>query len=467
VNNKRTSDELIPVIYCSERSGDAFTAGLYLFVYASLLENRLTSADAASIISFAGIDAAPSAWAVGLLLPITFLIACLEIPTGYVADWRGPRFAVVTSWVFRSGFFASWWLAFRFVESAHTLIAVTYLSTIPFAIAYTLRSGANQAWLHYGLAETGLRGGELNVRRNAINDTSVSIYWTVTLFGSLAAVYASKYRPDLVFLCGGGLSVVFAVILFVTMNDYRSPKADASEYTEESDEDRALFLASFETWHISIRWLVLLVVAGIAGGFMVLADLVDHTWLMVCNAFTDRSEAFHAMWLVAAMGGAAIVGSILARSSDAYFCSRSARNEVLLFSIVATAFGLAHVGVFAFPVFLGLFIFLLLKELVRGAFDGPKENLVQGLIPEDHKYRAVIISCVSLVGNLMVAGAAVYFFAAKQAKASSLVMFWACAGVALAACSFLLIVATSKPFLILAQKRGDHTEYGVTEVADV
>lgn len=420
-------------IYWIEKSGDGLTAGLYLSVYAEMFKSALINTTARDeLVSAAGISASAETWAVGLLVPITLLIAMLEVPSGYLADWRGPRFAVTASWVFRSLFFAVFYSALSLADSTDVIVKLAYVATIPFSIGYTLRSGANQTWLHWALAHYRLSAVEIEEYRNSINSRSWTFYWIASLIGGLFSILLYKIAPAVVFGAGFAASLSLAIFLRWRMKDYAA-------IDESSEEDE---IAGFDHWQLAARWTTLIVVAGAAGVFMILADLVDHTWLIVSRAYLEHEvTALHESMLVCATGVAAILGSGIPTWIDSKTESYSSFRSVLLFAIVAAAFGAPHFIFGQYPGFTTLMLFLFAKDLIRGAFDGPKENLVNGLIPSRNKYRATLISGVNQAGNLMVAFVAIYFFVAdkRDGESKRLIATWGAFGAALVMSAFSVL----------------------------
>jgi hypothetical protein len=444
VQNKDNVLKQLSRIYCVEKSGDGFTAGLYLFVYAELFLKQLVATSGGNkLISAGGVSASAETWAVGLLVPMTLLIAMLEVPSGYLADWRGPRFAVTTAWIFRSLFFAVFYCGLALATSADAVVVLAYSATIPFAIGYTLRSGANQTWLHWALAQHECSSKEIEEYRNSINSRSWSMYWIASLAGSMFSILTYTVSPFVVFGTGFAICVSVSAYLRLYMANYEANETDSAESNSSTSNETVLSLNGFDHWQLAARWITIIVVAGATGIFMILADLVDHTWLIVCKSYLQSEvTAYHESMLVLATGVAAIIGSGASAWVDSKTESYSSFRSVLLFAIVAALFGAPHVLVGQYPGIMTLVAFLFIKELVRGAFDGPKENLINGLIPSKNKYRATLISGVNQVGNLMVACVAIYFFVADKThgEAGRLIGTWVACGVALIVSAFCVLV---------------------------
>ncbi|MDE0002926.1 MAG: MFS transporter [Rhodospirillaceae bacterium] len=386
--------------------------GLYLYVYGKFI------LDADSGTGFAGLF-------FGVL---TLGILIFEPITGYFADRQGRAFAVAVSFLLRSAFFFLMfgaWLVYPTYREWFEVIAI--LSSLVFAMGYTMRSGALEAWLHDALAGVEQAGAYTRVYARGNR-----YLWTCFLAGSILGVYLQDLdyggtlsgKADLgyahiAFLAGGFLSLCTYFVLSVAVVDDRERARGEEGSRQKPVESLKGTLSSVLD---CLRYVVdrrgLLIIA-LGGGFaMVLMDASDFLWRPFFEDLrsegTDSAGEWQKWLALVLFAGATNIGNLVTERVLAVLEQRSGREleRWAATAVTSGCFGVVAAAVLilsVWPESFGVFVTaMLLIQFLDGVTRAPMSGVENGWIRSGDTLRATILSTIGAVRNGIVAGA---FFA--------------------------------------------------------
>ena len=266
----------ISVPFYLEESAQGFTMGLYLYVYGKFVDTGLNATSWLSTEMF--------------FSTLTFFILAFEIPTGFIADWKGKAVSLQWSFLWRGVFFLlmlsawvvsqpdfyvpTWMPAWLSVSMKFEYLVIA--AAIVFAFSYTLRSGALNAWLHDSLDVV-----EQKYLYARIYARGRRWLWTTFVLSSLFGIYMQDLEysrvPDfgyahILFLLGSFISLTTWFFLSVAIVD---PRRD-TEREEDSCGWRSLLSPRGWRFLPPLPMKVGLFLIALAGGFaMILIDASD------------------------------------------------------------------------------------------------------------------------------------------------------------------------------------------------
>ena len=267
----------ILVPFYLEESAQGLTLGLYLYVYGKFL-----------------VDAAPPGFADQFFSWLTFWILVLEPVTGYVADLRGRALSLRTSFLLRSGFFALMFCSWLATLHSEIFTLATFAAGPIFALSYTLRSGALDAWLHDSLDSVGYASAYTRIyaRGNRylwwcfIGGALVGVYLQDLEYTGTAQVANNLGHVHIAFLLGAFISLVAYFLLSVAMTEPASAVGHGNAGGGVGSGARSVA-------H-SLRYIFqrkgFLVIGMAAGGAMVLVDGSDYLWRPFFERLRDASD---------------------------------------------------------------------------------------------------------------------------------------------------------------------------------
>ena len=390
-----------------EESAQGLTLGLYLYVYGKFVR------DAAADVHFADLF-------FGVL---TLCILLFEPITGYVADAKGRAFSLRLSFLLRSAFFILMFCAWTLSGSSDVWFkGVSIGAAVVFAVSYTLRSGALDAWLYDALDGIGQRESYTRVYARGNQ-----YLWSCFLLGSFAGVYLqdTSYIGDfavgaelgythVAFLFGGFVSLSTYFFLSTAIDDSGAGARSLDEGGPKDSGD--VLLKSFvDGVYRSVCYITRekgLAVLTIAGGFaMMLMDASDFLWRPFFEDLRTTTPSNGTDWYkwfaLLLFAGATNAGNIGLARVLGYYHGRSGGEigHVAGALLTGGCFLSAAVVVLLATVWapFPFVIAMLLIQFLDGVSRAPLSGMQNAWIASGHPLRATILSTIEGIRNGLVA----------------------------------------------------------------
>jgi len=179
---------------------NAYRFYLYIETASALLYNLAFTAMSLYEIHVAGLSPLQLVL-VGTTLELTVLLC--EVPTGIVADVYSRRLSIIIGFCL---------IGFGFLlEGLLPVFAAILLAQVLWGLGYTFTSGARQAWLSDEIGEENANRAFLSLNKFSLGGS---------LAGMLLAILIGSHQLNLPILASGGLFILLAGVLSLTMSEH-------------------------------------------------------------------------------------------------------------------------------------------------------------------------------------------------------------------------------------------------------
>jgi MFS transporter, DHA3 family, tetracycline resistance protein len=312
---------------------------------------------------------------VGTTLELTVLLC--EVPTGIVADVYSRRLSIIIGFgIIGLGFL---------LEGLVPRFAFILLAQVIWGLGYTFTSGSRQAWLSDEI-------GEESANRAFLSANKFSL--AGSLVGMMLAVLIGNRQVNLPILVSGGLFILFAVILSLTMPEHG--------FHPVSTESRNSFQQMFHTFHLGLRTIRqrprLIAILGMGLFYGLYSEGFDRLWLKhLLSRFTlPRLFGNNEIALVGLLEASATILAIAATALVEKRLDTSQPRQIGRWMFGITIGIAASILLFAWSPFLGLtFAAYLLVGVLRNLVGPLTDAWVNQRLDSD--VRATVLSMTGQV----------------------------------------------------------------------
>ena len=380
--------------FCLEAAAYGLTLGLYLFLYGEFIKEG-SGEDGFADIFFS---------------ILTFSILLFEPITGYVADTRGRATSLRWSYVLRCVFFllllSAWWVGPREGDAWSAFEYLVLGAAVVFALSYTFRSGARDAWLHDSLRAIGQHAAYARIYAMGYNFQAVCF-----VAGSLLGVQlqdANYPNSDLghahiAFIGGALICLIAHLILFLAMDDSGRYLYSTSPADEQAMQRQTVASVAANYWRGVWQSLLYigskagLVVLTVAGGFaLLLVDASDFLWRALWT-----EQRLVPLWVVLVIAATPMGNAVTTFLLSAY--RRRAQDDASVATLSWITIGsygcVGVVTIFAAMGALPVPGLVVVIQFCRGLSKAPQSGLLNAWI--EHPLRATILSTIEAIRNGM------------------------------------------------------------------
>ena len=312
---------------------------------------------------------------VGTALELSVLLC--EVPTGVVADVYSRRLSIIIG-------FGLIGLGFL-LEGLFPLFGTILIAQVLWGLGYTFTSGSRQAWLSDEIGEEAANHAFLRANKFSLGGS---------LAGMLLAVFAGSRQINLPILASGGLFVLLAGILSLSMPE--------TGFHPAPQEERNSFQTMLRTFHLGLQTVRrrprLMTILGMGLFFGLYSEGFDRLWIkLLLGRFTlpvffgGNEIAFFSL-----LGALSVLLSIAATTLVEKRLDTSQPSLIGRLMAVITLGIAASILVFAWSPFLGLTIAAyLLVSALRNLVDPLMNAWVNQRLDAD--VRATVLSMVGQV----------------------------------------------------------------------
>jgi MFS family permease len=378
-----------------------FTLGLYLFIYVLTFEQLF------------GVEA-DGRFLLGAVFVFDFVMeAVLDVPLGAYADIRGYKPTLLRSFVFRAFFFMGLMLTVLLLNHHSTGYPVAFFTQGLFAVAYTLWSGANSAWLYDSLAQLGSESSYLKYFSRMQTG-----YYVGYIGGAILSAYLYFAKQSMVaYGLGAICSLIGAFFIKVYLVEPTIKKEQIKRKAWSTYRKQIVDIIA-DAWRYCLSSKEIYYLLQLAGFFALLMHAVNYLWPPYAKDLLQITKPLDWRWisvvLVMTLGslmGNALIGMRWKKNQD------TEQSEWRHYLLISFCFGLpmlclSILAMSGFNNFVPFVILIALARVAVGAKDAPYEALMNRLITRvsqnprssrpSSEVRATILSSASIFNAVLI-----------------------------------------------------------------